>query len=372
MFRSLNTFESTKTSDPDFLYTRIRGLFPSLVDREQMQTLYEKPIHSFLISFLKGNPNYFKLSEYLSSEHPVIAIDYAANHFIIDLLTQFASFSGGSFLNAIQLIHFRWEVDLVNLLYRWFLSAQKNQLKPILIPYDFFPYNEFLVDSSKKNMKDFIQLLRNSSSPLLEVILRLESLSKFDNLSQIDNSFKHFYLDYVLNKIGRVGLYSGYNRVMKEFISLEIEKFNVTSVITLLDSLLQDKDASFFNIESIIYSHKNIDGKKVRYYFEERNQAALIRLCKDSTFKRAFENIKDLSDYENSREVVLNHIERTFFSQLISQSKFSDKNIKETVMKLAIAYYFSVVLESKNIRVLNHGIDVNMTKNAIKSLIIEV
>jgi hypothetical protein len=342
-----------------------------LIDRQKKEALYDKPSREYLISFLKANPNYYKLSEYLISEHPVIAIDYAANHFITDLLPRFAKFSGGSFLDALQLIHFRWEVDLVNLIFRWFLDSTRASLEPILIPFDFFPYNEFLAGSRNKNMKDFIQLLRKSSSPLLEVVLKLNSTTKFDSITQIDSLFKHFYFNYFLSNMGTLGVYSGYYRVLKDFISLEIEKFNIKSIVTLLDHMIQDNNNLFINIESILYSHKNIDGKKVNYYFRNDNPSALIRMCNDSAFKQVFSNIKTLSDYEKNRILISTNIERIFFSQLLSQSKFFDNNIKETVMKLALAYYFSAVLEAENIKVLNHGIDASLAKYEIKNLVID-
>jgi hypothetical protein len=241
-----------------------------------------------------------------------------------------------------------------------------------MIPFDFYPYNEFIINLPKKNMQDFLQFIWKSSPPLSRVILHLESITKFDNLSFIDNSFKHFYFNYVLERIPKHELFSSYFRSLKRLISLEIEKFNILGITTLLDFLVHDKDKSFFDVDYLIYSFGKIDGRKVKNLFEDKNTSALIRICKNSSFKQAYTEIKDLKDFEKNMTQIFNDVERSFFSKVIGQKKFNDTNLKETVMKLAIAYYFSVILETGNIKALNHGIDSSMTKNELSNLIMEV
>ncbi|MFX0172272.1 MAG: V-type ATPase subunit [Candidatus Hodarchaeota archaeon] len=342
-----------------YIAARFYGMRSRLLKVDDYQRLLTSTDLSSLITNLRGVLTYKKaLEEALLLEDPLTAINSAINNILSLRMKRILSFSGGSYYQGFNLMTLRWETSNIHLAIRAIIEETTFPLN--FIPLGHLNRDELLHLTKLSSLDEALTFLESTLNPFATAVRSIiEQDIPLSDLNMIDGIFNYHYNKLISKKLETIKNKKIY-AIIKKMINEEREFENTKIILNILGKLSRGKLPSTLNFEKVI-----IPGK-ARIKPEEINEAAknkdinsLREILGRTSYREIFDNrVLDTATSRGLHQYV-EEVERLFYKNQVR------KRFKTHSFNLGLAYFWQMLIEARNLRILTHGIK-NFTRDEIE------
>jgi len=312
-----------------------------------------------LITALRGTPTYKKaLEETLLLEDPLTAIDSAINNVLSLRMKKILSFSGGSYNQGFHLMTLRWETLNIHLAIRAIIEETTFPLN--FIPLGHLNRDELLHLSKLSSLDEALVYLESTLNPFATAIRSIiEQDIPLSNLNVIDGIFNYHYNKLISKKIGNIND-KKISAIVKKMINEEQELQNTKLILNVIGKLLRGTLPSASNFERVIIPGKaRIKPDEINEAVKNKDINALREILEKTTYREIFN--KQFLDTGTSTGLhqYVEDVERLFYKNQVR------KRFKTHSFNLGLAYFWQMLIEARNLRILTHGLG-NFTREEIE------
>ncbi|MFX0207645.1 MAG: V-type ATPase subunit [Candidatus Hodarchaeota archaeon] len=348
-----------------YIAARFYGMRSRLLKIEDYRRLLTSNDLNSLITNLRGTLTYKKaLEEALLLEDPLTAIDSTINNVLSFRMKRILSFSGASYHQGFHLMTLRWDASNIHLAIRAIIEETTFPLN--FIPLGHLNRDELLHLTKLSSLDEALIFLESTLNPFATAVRSIiEQDIPLNDLSRIDGIFNYHYNKLISKSLAKINDKKIY-AIVKKMINEEREFENTKIILNILGKLSRGTLPSTSNFEKVIIPGKaRIKPEEINEAVRNKDINSLQEILRKTTYREIFD--KRLLDTTASRGLhqYVEDVERLFYKNQVR------KRFKTHSFNLGLAYFWQMLIEARNLRILTHGLG-NFTRDEIERRIFYV
>ncbi len=334
-------------SDLGYINARIHGLRSYLLPRGRLESFSEISTLGELIEELRESSYREFIQKALISGDQLHAIDVAINEYLGFIAKKILSVTGGDPQRIFDLFFLRWDYTNLKIALRGLITEVR--LDRNFIPYGKLGLDELATISASTSLQEAYNWLQTYRSVLSRPIRTL--LTEPLDLFLLDTTLDHSYYLYVIENLNILKDRKNAS-IALDFIYDEIEVKNILNLLQIMSKMHNNILLPLLDIQKLIYPGKKRSSTRIlNELIQTRNIGAILEICKLSTYRQLLESYPSITAVVEDQEEVARQIETQFIRD---QIKKAHKGVSD--IYLGFAYLWQLLAETRNIRLISHGI----------------
>jgi vacuolar-type H+-ATPase subunit C/Vma6 len=338
------------STNSGYIAARIYGMRSRLLKSDDYEELHASTDIASLITNLRGTTTYKQaLEEALLLEDPLTAIDSAINNVLSRRMKRILKFTGGDYHKTFKMMSLRWEVSNVHLAIRSIIGKTEFPLN--FIPLGPLDIDELIYIAKVPNLTEALRYLESTLNPLATPVRTIidEDIPPSD-LNAIDGVFNQFYQQLMSNQLEKIED-NQIADIMRNMILEEREFENAKFILNLIGKISRGTLLPSTDFNSVIFPGKaRIRAEEVEKATRSKDINSLRRILQRTTYREVFKEVLDIGSSQVLQQNV-EEVERLFYANQVR------KRFKKPTFNLGLAYFWQMVLEARNLRLITHGVE---------------
>lgn len=319
-------------------------------------------IHS-LISLLRKTSYRAHLEEILILEDPLSSIDLATNKYLISIINKMIKSSSEDLKICFEILMLRWEFLNIQLALRGIIDS-KLEYNEKYIPVGSLKIDDLKIISTMRSFEEVQQFFEENILPHSHIIREIvQKKINPHNLEEVDYIFLKRY-----HKRFKEGINSIKNEEFKNIMLAMLDEEIVFNNIKILLNAMYaglNKSIDLSKLKNYLLSGKGLPNtENLIKQVQEKHYEEVLTLLSETSYRKIFEESTTETNIGN-RIVKLNEK----VDQLFYQNQFR-KKYNDNVLYLGLYLFWTLIVETRNIRMLAHGICSEIPKNELRGLLI--
>ncbi|NHJ02589.1 MAG: hypothetical protein EAX86_10665 [Candidatus Heimdallarchaeota archaeon] len=334
-------------SDLGYINARIHGLRSYLLPKSRMESFSDLSSLGELIEELRESSYREFIQRALISGDQLHAIDVTLNEYLGFIAKKILSITGEEPHEIYSLIFLRWDYTNLKIALRGLTTEVR--LDRNLIPYGQLGLDELANIAASSTLQEAYNWLQTYRSPISRAIRPLLEYP-FD-LFQLDTALDQSYFLSVIRKLNSLKDQKN-AQIALDMIYEEVELRNVLNLFQIMSKMYNNILLPIFDMKKIIFPKRV--GASIQFLNEliqNRNIGGILEICKLSSYRHIFEVYPSIPALIEDQDEVTIQIEIQFVK---NQIRKAHKGVSD--MNLGIAYIWQLFAETRNLRLIAHGI----------------